>query len=142
MGHVVNIPKNKKTPGTGRLRVSHPYLSVSRRFWHLTLARRLSGFTGPVPSAALDKHGIQFVAGDIVAPPGGIVKKKVELFTRCAENFSVPLRRFALQQLDGPAGAQAVGPCPLYPSDAAAAPLPVRLLLARLSPPQVCRHND
>ena len=31
------------------------YLSVSRRTWHLAFARRLSGFIGPVPSAALDK---------------------------------------------------------------------------------------
>ena len=33
----------------------HSYLSVSRRIWHLMLTHRLSGFTGPVPSAALDK---------------------------------------------------------------------------------------
>ena len=31
------------------------YLSVPRRNWHLTLARRLPGFIGPVPSATLDK---------------------------------------------------------------------------------------
>jgi len=39
----------------------HSYLSARyRRIWHLALARRLSGFTGPVPSAALDKQTIQF----------------------------------------------------------------------------------
>src|SRR5699024_11136400 len=80
-----NIPvssnvSNKKTPGTRRLRVSHSYLPVSRRIWHLTHTRRLSGFTGPVPSAALDKHGIHFVAGDIVAFLRQIVKKVVRLF--------------------------------------------------------------
>ena len=45
----------KQKRAAGKTARGNAYLSVSRRTWHLAHTRRLSGFIGPVPSAALDK---------------------------------------------------------------------------------------
>ena len=56
IGSERQLAENKKTrAGCGPKAHVNAYLSVPRRNWHLTLARRLPGFIGPVPSATLDK---------------------------------------------------------------------------------------
>ena len=47
--------RGNKKRAAGKTARENAYLSVSRRTWHLAHTRRLSGFIGPVPSAALDK---------------------------------------------------------------------------------------
>ena len=72
------------------------------------LTHRLSGFTGPVPSAALDKS--VFSCEDSLAFLRQIVKKKVLLFRRSAkyDKKSIALGGLAVQQLDRAGSAQTV----------------------------------